>query len=88
MNFTKIEQAIWSDPDFESLPKDAKLLWFYLITNSRVNYAGIYKISKRRMALETGIDNIDDTLSIVIDTLPIHYFEDQNIVWIKNLLQK
>jgi hypothetical protein len=51
-----VNQSFWSDPyTSEELSADGKLVYLYLMTNSAVNIAGIYEISKRRIAFETGV---------------------------------
>lgn len=50
-----ISTSIWDDDWFvEELTKQEKLFYFYLLTNEHTNIAGIYKISVRRIAQESG----------------------------------
>lgn len=44
-----IDNAIWADPDFESLSPYATLLYLWSWTNPRCDMAGIYKVSHRAM---------------------------------------
>ena len=48
--------GFWTDSYIESLDPIEKLLFLYLLTNPQTNIAGIYEISIRKMAFETGID--------------------------------
>jgi hypothetical protein len=50
--FTKI----WDDPDFEEYSPDAKLIFVYLCTNPSTTESGIYPISCKSIANDTGID--------------------------------
>jgi hypothetical protein len=44
-----IDNAIWSDPDFEALSLEATVLYLWSFTNPRCGMAGIYKVSRRGM---------------------------------------
>lgn len=44
-----IDNAIWSDPDFEALSPHATLLYLWSFTNPRCGMAGIYRVSHRAM---------------------------------------
>lgn len=44
-----IDNAIWDDPDFESLGPYATLLYLWSFTNPRCGMAGIYKVSHSKM---------------------------------------
>jgi len=51
-----ISTTIWSDEWFESLDSDYKLLWFYLLSNSRTNMIGVYELpSEKRLSFEVGL---------------------------------
>lgn len=56
-----INTKIWDDPWFESIPTEQKLFWVYLLTNRNTNMLGVYELSLRKMAFETGL--IESTLS-------------------------
>jgi hypothetical protein len=51
-----ISTSIWDDDWFADLDPDAKLLYFYLLTNEKTNVAGVYQISITRIARDTGMD--------------------------------
>lgn len=59
-----INTVIWSDPWFEDLDSEEKLLFIYLITNEKTNMLGVYETSIKKMSFETGIkkDKIESTL--------------------------
>jgi len=50
-----ISSSFWSDDWVDSLPRDGKLLYMYLLTNECTNIAGVYKITLKRMKDDTGI---------------------------------
>jgi hypothetical protein len=47
---------IWNDPDFEEYPPEGKLIFIYLCTNPNATESGIYPISCKSIAGDTGID--------------------------------
>ena len=51
-----IKTSIWKDEWFVSLRGDEQRLFLYLITNNHANIIGIYPITLREMAFDTGID--------------------------------
>lgn len=51
-----ISTSIWDDDWFADLEPDAKLLYFYLLTNEKTNVAGVYQISITRISRDTGMD--------------------------------
>jgi hypothetical protein len=51
-----INTAIWKDPWFADLPSTEQHLFMYLITNHQTNIAGVYEVSLREVAFDTGID--------------------------------
>lgn len=51
-----ISTSIWSDEWFESLDSDYKLLWLYLLSNSKTNMIGVYELpSIKRLSFEVGL---------------------------------
>jgi hypothetical protein len=50
-----ISTSIWDDDWFSELDPDAKLLYFYLLTNEKTNVAGVYQISCTRITRDTGM---------------------------------
>lgn len=51
-----VHTKIWKDTWFVRLSKDAKLLWFYLLTNDKINISGIYELDDREIVFDTSID--------------------------------
>lgn len=51
-----INTILWDDAYVSNLDPIEKLLFVYLITNSCTNISGVYQITLRRIALDTGID--------------------------------
>lgn len=48
-----IHTKIWDDSFFINLSKPARYLFFYLITNHRINLCGIYELPERKILFET-----------------------------------
>lgn len=51
-----VNTSFWDDGYIVSLDPVEKLLFLYLLTNPLTNVAGIYEITLRRVAFDTGID--------------------------------
>jgi len=51
-----ISDDFWTDPYIEKLDLMEKGVFLYLLTNPLCNVAGIYEISLKRLAYETGLD--------------------------------
>ena len=60
-----ISSSFWSDDWVDSLSRDGKLLYMYLLTNECTNIAGVYKITLKRMKDDTGIPR-DDIKELLI----------------------
>ena len=60
-----IDTGMWSDPDFMDLGPVAKSVYVWTFTNHRCGMAGIYKVGRRAIELETGWDGpvLDDGLA-------------------------
>jgi len=88
MTYRQIHTEIWDDPWVIELPSDEKLLFIYLFSNSRTTAIGLYEISQRVIAFETGL-----TTSIITAGLE-HFasagkvqFQD-NWIWVPKLLSR
>ena len=55
-DYRQIHTEFWSDPWTENLPPMDKYLFIYLFSNKRTTLLGLYEISTRLMAYETGLD--------------------------------
>ena len=61
-----ISTSFWDDPWVQSLTPINRYLYLYLLTNTLTNIAGVYEISTRRIAFDTGLTKpvIEKTLSM------------------------
>jgi len=53
--FRKLYHQIWSDPDFQEYSPEQKLIFIYLLSNSKTTESGIYNITPKTVADETNI---------------------------------
>lgn len=81
------DDSYWGDPFVQELNKDAKLLFAYLWTNKRCNSAGLYEITLRTIAFETGIET--ETLPSLLNQLSkkVNWVESDNLIWVRNFLK-
>lgn len=54
--YRMVDTKIWEDNYVLELDPSEKLLFVYLLTNSRTSIAGIYEINLRKVSMETGFD--------------------------------
>lgn len=59
-----VDTAFWTDPYVVTLPPDARLLFLYLLTNPLTNISGVYEITDRQIAFDTGF-----SLEVVVSAL-------------------
>jgi len=84
MAFRKFNTGTWQDPWFESLSKDAKLLFVYLWTNETCNPAGMYKITQKRILFDCGID-ITKHISELAPK--VTWTPADTVIWVKNFFR-
>jgi hypothetical protein len=82
------QTELWTDPYIQGLSPEAKLLFIYLWTNKHCNQAGLYEISLKTMAFDTGLSN--ESLPGLLSQLEpkVTWFAEQNLVWVKNFLKR
>lgn len=86
--YRPIYVKIWSDPDFLDYTPELKLLFMYLCTNEHTTESGIYAISPRTIANETGIpyENVCSCLSN--NTVKnLYYDKDAKCIFIRKFLK-
>jgi len=81
------DDSYWGDPFVQDLDKDAKLLFAYLWTNKRCNSAGLYEITPKTIAFETGIEI--ESLPSLLEQLSekVNWLKDENLIWVRNFLK-
>jgi hypothetical protein len=84
--FRKLHTTFWTDPFVEELTQEQKLFYLYLITNTKTKQSGIYEISKKYIAYETGfsIKEVNDLLQFFQEKGKIDYSAEFNEIMISN----
>lgn len=87
--FRNVSVKFWSDPFIETLTPDKKLFFLYLITNEHATQCGIYEISLRLMAFETGykLEAVEKLIEFFEGHKKIKYSRKTNEVAIKNFVR-
>ncbi len=76
-----VNTKFWDDPYIIDLDPIEKLLFLYFLTNPLTNLAGVYEISLKRIAFDTGIDK--DMVLKIIDRFEVDgkmFFRDGFII--------
>jgi hypothetical protein len=55
MKLRSINTRIWDDSWISELSPNEKLVWLYLLTNQLTNLIGVYEITMKRIAFDTGL---------------------------------
>jgi hypothetical protein len=58
-----IEVDIWESRWFQTLSKDAKYLYLYLLSNPRANICGVYQIMTETIEFQTGLIDVEKILA-------------------------
>lgn len=80
--YRQIHVEFWSDPDFEELTIKARYLYIYLFTNSHRNEACLYKLSRSRIAFETGLSPAEVSDGLVELSSKVCYDDPTSTVWV------
>lgn len=62
----KIDSGIWSEPWFERMPSQSKLVYLYLISNHKSTGRRVYDITQKRISEDTGLDGFAVEASLQI----------------------
>jgi len=82
------QTELWTDPFIQGLSPEAKLLFIYLWTNKHCNQAGLYEISLKTMAFDTGL-SVESISALLSQLEPkVSWSAEQNLVWVKNFLKR
>jgi len=76
MSYTPVQHRFWSDGWVRQLNALDRYLFLYLLTNERINIAGIYELPLDIMAAECGIDEKDLRLSMLSRLEPKVYYRE------------
>ena len=81
-----IGSDIWSDPDFENLSANAKLIVFWLFTNPSRDNAGVVRVSPKRVSFECSVPSPEEILDEAVQSGSFVVHGDR--IWIKNWISK
>lgn len=83
--FRTIHSKMWRDSWYTDLDVEGKLLWVYLITNSAASLTGIYYMTVKFAAFETGLgqERVQTLLSQFVLSGKIEYEND--VIWIRRM---
>lgn len=82
------QTELWTDPFIQGLSPEAKLLFIYLWTNKHCNQAGLYEISLKTMAFDTGL-SLENLPGYLKELEPkVIWYPDRNLIWVKNFLRR
>ena len=83
-----ISTAIWDDDWFDSLSVLEKLVYFYLLTNTHTNAAGVYQCTLKNMRLEIGLnrEQVEEIMGKFAATGKAYYYKDYIIIpkWLRH----
>jgi hypothetical protein len=87
--YRQIHINIWDDPRFEEYSPHAKLLFIYGFSNKHRNEAGLYSISIKKFAFETGlsIEETESALKEITASGSWKYDYEAKVLWIVNALK-
>ena len=81
-----IDSNIWSDPDFEKLSANAKLIVFWLLTSPSRDNAGVVRVSEKRVAFECSVESPEEILKEAMGSGSFVVQGDR--VWIRKWIAK
>lgn len=83
-----IDTEIWVDDFVQNLTPLSKLLFVYLWTNPNCNQAGLYHITLKTVAFDTGIPEKD--LPDLLKSLKpkVEWSPNLNLIWVKNFVKR
>ena len=81
------EPAFWSEEDIQELTFEEKSFYIYLFTNEHCNQAGVYRITKKTIAFETGLteERVEELLGKLIHNDKIIYKDC--LLWVKSFVK-
>jgi hypothetical protein len=86
LSYQKIFVHIWDDEKFYLLSKDAKLVWFNLLTSNQTNFIGFYVLKLSSVAEDTGLTlpQVNAAMKEIIDLEMVIHDEKNRVILIRN----
>lgn len=85
MSYTPVQNRFWSDGWVRGLNALDRYLFLYLLTNGRASLTGIYELPIDLMASESGIDEKDLRLSMLVRLEPKVYYKEGWVILVNYL---
>ena len=84
--FRKVHVSFWSDPFVEALTPEQKYFYLYLLTNEKTKQCGIYEITKRKIANDTGynLETVDKLIMFFQNLGKLIYSNNTGEIALKN----
>jgi len=82
------DTGFWSHPFVQGLPSLAKLLLDYLWTGPDCNQAGLYYLTTKTIAFDTGIDENQIPELMKLLEPKVKWWPEINLVWAKTFLKR
>ena len=85
VEYRTVHSKMWHDRWFSELDIEGKVLWVYLLTNSNASVSGIYLMTEKVAAFETGLplDRITCLLSQFVLAGKIEWEGD--VIWVRRM---
>lgn len=81
-----IDSEFWYSPIVQNLYLEAMLLLLYVQTNTHVNEAGFYQLTKKTIVRETKLDK-DQLDASLLDLYPeVVFYPDHSLIWVRSFL--
>ncbi len=81
--YRTIDCGIWDDPWISELDPISKLLFLYLLTNRRATACGVFEITLRAIAFETGLSSEQISDSLAALSPKVLFWEDLQTLWVR-----
>lgn len=82
------DTGFWNHPFVQGLPPLAKLLLDYLWTGPDCNQAGLYYLTPKTIAFDTGIDESQIPELLKVLEPKVKWYPELNLVWPKTFLKR
>ena len=82
------DTAFWNDTFVQGLSSESKLLFVYLATSPHCNQAGLYEITLKTIAFDTGLAEIEIPQYLKSLEPKVAWYPEYNIVWVKNFVKR
>ena len=88
-NYRNLHVKIWSDPKFEGIMPNSKLLFVYLLTCPHRNESGLYNISLNKICFETSLSlgKVKESMSQLCQKGLTQYDNEKEVVWVVNAVK-